>query len=166
MSENGLERVQDKAATANIEEVVSRYESRAYALYELLVPGAEKAGENLAQAFARAISSAQLSSAAPLEALLYREVIASAVDHMQDWGGCVSEDSAFQPSVLPSLATRKVDSAVHTLPIEYRVVFSLRDVLRLPSDLVQQILSITDIEIRAYLHRARLMLFRAMREAR
>ena len=167
MSEGRTEQVVAKEFQENIEAIVSRYEGKAFALYELIVPGAEGAAEILASAFRSALKSfEQGTEELCLEVLLYREIIRTSVDYLDEAGCFRSEESEWEPAVLPSAASRKVDSAVHTLPIEYRIVFSLRDVLRLQTETVQQILSITELEIKAYLHRARLMLFRTMREAR
>lgn len=166
MSEGRLEQVLAKEFQQNIEAIVARYEGKAFALWELMVPGGEGSAEHLAGAFGRALQSIQEGSEeACLEVLLYREVIRSSVDYLKANGCSVPEDCDWLPSVLPTAVTAKVDSAVHSLPIEYRIVFSLRDVLRLQAETVVEILSITELEMKAYLHRARLMLFRTMREA-
>ena len=172
MSEGRLEQLVAKEFQDSLEAVVTRYEGKAFALYELLVPGGEGSVECLAQAFASSLNAFESGvEEVSLEVLLYREVIRTAVEFLRASSSVIPEESSWQPSVFnsPRMASPqvapKVDSAVHSLPIEYRVVFSLRDVLRLQTEMVQDILSITELEIRAYLHRARLMLFRVMRGA-
>lgn len=172
MSEGRLEQVVAKEYQDSLEAIVSRYEGKAFALYELLVPAGEGSVEALSKAFASALNAFERGQEeVSLEILLYREIIKSAVEFLQECNACIPEESGWQPSVFtsnrisPNKSTPKVDSAVHSLPIEYRVIFSLRDVLKLQNEVVQEILSITELEIRAYLHRARLMLFRVMRGA-
>ncbi|MBP9838545.1 MAG: RNA polymerase sigma factor [Proteobacteria bacterium] len=57
-------------------------------------------------------------------------------------------------------------SAIQTLPFEYRVVFLLHETVGFPVSRVAELLSISEIETKAYVHRARLMIFRFLKKRR
>ena len=57
-------------------------------------------------------------------------------------------------------------AAVQNLPYEYRVVYLLHDTMSLPVEEVSEILDVSELETRAFLHRARLMVCRHLRRFR
>lgn len=172
MSEGRVEKVAAETAEESFEALIQRYEQNAFALYETLVPGGEGIIDGLSAAFAAALNGFRdRDGRGSFEALLYQEIIQSALGVIQQNEVGIPEESAWQPSVLNSprmvqQSARRMDSAVHALPIEYRIVFALREVLRASSEMVQEVLHLSDLEVRAYMHRARVMLFESMKVVR
>ena len=147
------------------EELVVRYESSVFALCLFMTRSQDEAEELLSAVFCDAYRQWPLQEGEFSIALwLYRRVIEGATqprsfEQSESLETLVLEVEGELP---PRSATGELMLAVRRLPYEYRAVLVLCDVLTLPIAQAALALSISELEARAYLHRARLMAVRRL----
>jgi RNA polymerase sigma-70 factor (ECF subfamily) len=180
VSDLSLVRQFKKGSTAAFEEIVSRYESRAFNLALKFTRNREDAEEVLNDVFTtlfKKIASFQGKSA--FSSWLYRIVVNAAFMKLRkrkqqhtiaiedlapsirqqylDWPDQLLESRSDNVSINNQLKVI-LEGAVRRLPEQYRSVFVLRDVDGLSNQEVSEILSISIPAVKSRLHRSRLML--------
>ncbi len=150
---------------AGFEELVVRYESSVFALCLFMTRSQDEAEELLSAVFCDAYRQWPVQEGEFSVALwLYRRVIEGASQPRFH-----SQSESIETLVLEvegdlplRSASGELMLAVRRLPYEYRAVLVLCDVLTLPIIQAAAALSISELEARAYLHRARLMAVRRL----
>lgn len=150
---------------AGFEELVVRYESSVFALCLFMTRSQDEAEELLSAVFCDAYRQWPLQEGEFSVALwLYRRVIEGATQPR-----CFEQSENLETLVLEvegdlpfRSATGELMLAVRRLPYEYRAILVLCDVLTISLAEAALALSISELEARAYLHRARLMTVRRL----
>ncbi len=148
------------------EELVSRYETKVFALCNSLARTPIEAEEILADVFCEAYSVLPaLDKDSSIALWLFRRTIELAVERREKFdildGSTPIEQSAnpFDTSANSAFIVAFTGIA-KKLPAEYLVVFLLADILLLDLAEVSEIIETSELEVKAYLHRARLMVVR------
>lgn len=179
LNDKELVKLISKNSMEAFEELISRYESKAFALALRFTRNQEDAEEVLQDVFAtvyRKIDGFQGKSA--FSSWLYRIIVNAAfmklrkrkqkqTVSLEDLAPnirqqCVEQDSGFG-SKSDSLTMKRelqymLQAAIGRLPEQYRAVFILRDVDGLSNQEVSEILQLSIPAVKSRLHRSRLML--------
>lgn len=171
-----------KGSQRAFEELVSRYSGKAYSLATRLTRNTEDAEEVLQDVFVTVFRKIdRFEGKSSFSSWLYRVTVNSSLmklrKNRQDQSVSM-EDEVAQVANTPSLApayhiegesgtTRiqvslALESAVASLPDDYRPVFVLRDIDGLSSKEVGEILGLSIPAVKSRLHRSRLMLRKAL----
>ena len=158
------------------EELVERYEHKLYSLCLSLTRSEVEAEAVLSQVFCSALDQLPqvIDDCKPVGSWLVRLTVECAAEREQS--KLPDIDVKFSPTHIQILEsgrdsveqdeTELFRSAVHNLPFEYRVVYLLHESMNLSLDQVSNVLGISEIEARAFLHRGRLMVCRHIRRFR
>ncbi len=147
------------------EELVVRYESSVFALCLFMTRSQDEAEELLSAVFCDAYRQWPLQDGEfSISLWLYRRVVEGATQPRSFEQADSLETLVLEvEGDLPlRSATGELMLAVRRLPHEYRAVLVLCDVLTVPVAQAALALSISELEARAYLHRARLMAVRRL----
>ena len=160
-SSSGNETVEKNGCHTGFEELISQYSGPVYRLCLNVSQSHSESERVLNDVFAEALES--IADLSQEQMTVTRSLLRSAVARMAE-----SEQSRAGAETAP--ATQSVDDlrgtishVLASLPYEYRVVYSLREVLDLSVAETADVLGISELETRAYLHRARLEVFREVR---
>ena len=166
------ERVQNFLAgnTTAVEELVIRYESRVFNIAFLPSSDVELAEEILIEAFTELYVCLQANEQ-PWN--VHEFLISETLEAFERISG--SRDWSINPSALEEqlkIGSTEEDTAIFSLgslvvrlPLDYRIVFILKDVEQLPRESVSRITGLTNYEVRHKLRRSRSMLARWMRKS-
>lgn len=154
------------------EELVKNYESKVYSLSLSLMQNENEAENILCEVFCRALDSFPRSSESELSPSLwlFRETVEYAAqrERVKRCGReiKVEDELPLTPGYSEESDEALLKSALKSLDFEYRTVYVLYEALELSLSEIELILDISQLEARAYLHRARLLVCRHIREQR
>ncbi len=155
------------------EELVSRFEGKLYNLCLGLTQCETQSEAVLSDVFCRALDEVQsvVESNMSITNWIFRAAVDEAAERER-----VRHPELERPETLiieiengreaKQDETALLRAAVQNLPYEYRVVYLLHDTMSFPVSTVSEILGVSEIETRAFLHRARLMVCRHLRRFR
>lgn len=157
---------------SSFDEFFARYEGQVFNFMRRLI-GAEKEAEEVLSRFYSKASAGFSSTPSDENVLLwfFRNALEVAVERIRElYSGdsLVVEESwgeATPSAVVPGMGTEALEGVIAQLPLEYRQVFLLRDVEGFSCAEVAEILARPVDEVRALIHRARLMTRRVIRRA-
>ena len=159
------------------EELVSCYEKKIYSLCLSLTHNESDSEAVLSDVFCRALDEigSVASQNISIANWLYRATVENAAAREQLREPSDATKSAME-QILSSAVAQHYDetgdeeglfrSAIQNLPYEYRTVYVLHEVVSVSLDDVMEILQLSELETRAYLHRARLMVCRYLQRFR
>ncbi|MFN8388965.1 MAG: hypothetical protein U0136_01595 [Bdellovibrionota bacterium] len=161
------------------EELVTRYESKIYSLCLNLTRNEADSEAVLSDVFCKALDELHTvcESNISLSNYLYRTTIelASEKDAVAHPELESSSHSRMMQVVSAALEDHYDESgddegllraAIHNLPYEYRAVYLLHEAMGVEMNDVMEILQVSELEARAFLHRARLMVCRYLQRFR
>lgn len=161
-SSSGNETMEQNGFTPGFEELISQYSGPVYRLCLNVSQSRSESERVLNDVFAEALQS--IADLSQEQMTVTRSLLRSAVARMAE------SEQARTDGMQPSAGDQSVDDlrgtisqVLASLPYEYRVVYSLREVLDLSIAETADVLGISELEARAYLHRARLEVFREVR---
>ena len=168
-----------QGSSEGFEEILSRYEGELFHLCAVLTRSAEEAEETLGAVFCDAyrelptlLDSEERAARPSLRAWLYTRTVerALALREEEDLSKAVetvivTDASAEELSTGDLSPELKLEVVLRRLPLEYRLVYLLRQIAGHSVEHCAAFLRISPLEVRAYLHRARLMVIRAFRRS-
>ena len=152
-----------------IENLVSQYEQKVFNLALHLTNDQSRSEQILLDVIANAADdvAAATTSAEDFAASIYKQAIGQAAEISSPLEQSVTKivEKIYAGSEASELSSgargsTAVESAMNRLPLEYKLVFWLRDVAALTFEEIGEALELSDEEVRARLHRARLMVRR------
>jgi RNA polymerase sigma factor (sigma-70 family) len=152
-----------------IEKLVTKYEQNVYNLALHLTNDEDRSEKILLEVIAGAadkVATAPALSAEDFAASIYQAAIGQAVEPATPLDQSVTKIiekiyTGSEPSAeAGARGSSEVEEAMNRLPLEYKLVFWLRDVAGLSFNEIGEALELSIDEVRARLHRARLMVRR------
>lgn len=155
------------------EEIVCRFEREIFQLSLVLTRTPEEAEETLGAVFCDAYRELPAlvlddcgDGAAPsLRAWFYTRTIDRALSLREEAAGLVQDSVVVTSEAEQGSAEAELEKILRRLPLEYRLVYLLRQISGREIDECATFLRLSPLEVRAYLHRARLMIIRAFRKS-
>lgn len=166
-----------------LEELVSRYDAKAYSLVYRMLGNREDAEDALQDTFLNVVRSlGRFEARSSFSTWLYRIAANAALTKLRKRGRQDRSEAEFledvysvqkqaqQPATLPDWSSspdkallssemrQVLDEAIDELPEVYRVVFVMRDIEQLPAAEVAEILGLSVPAVKSRLHRARMYL--------
>lgn len=162
-----------------LEEIIEKYESRAFCLVKKFITSQEDAEEVVQDVFLTLFKKAKgFQGKSAFSSWLYRVIINATFMKLRKnkkeqvmffddlmpgmskiWAECdLSYSSGSDFKILTSELSSMLNEAIYNLPNRYRSVFILRDVNGLSNEEVSAILTLSLPAVKSRLHRARLML--------
>lgn len=166
----------DSGFDVGFEELVVRYEHKLYSLCLNLTRSEMEAEAILSEVFCAALDELPrlIEDRASISTWMYRMVVERAGEREQT--RLPELDIRFSPTHIEVLESGRAPieqddaelfrSAVQNLPYEYRVVYLLHESMELMLTQIRELLDLSELEARAFLHRARLMVCRHIRRFR
>ncbi len=160
-----------------IEELLALFEGKLYGFCSNLLQDETATEEVLSRVFEKVITTLDqaVEDNLAVSSLLYRSVVEE-IAVQESASEQTLEKSITKENlrlVVPNLAENTLEQyndkdylrlAVQSLPYEYKVVYLLHEATQLDALEISKILSISELEIKAYLHRARLMVCSYLRK--
>lgn len=164
-STSGNETVKVAGFDPGFEELISQCSGPVYRLCLNVSQSHSESERVLNDVFSQALT--EIASLTSEQESLTRAMLRSAIARMAEREELREGGTKTLPT-LPGVADLRatIGEILSTLPYEYRVVYALREVLDLSIPETAEVLGISEVEARAYLHRARLVVFREVRRRR
>lgn len=161
---------------SGFEELVARLEGKLYSLCLNLTHNDTETEEVMGRVYGRAIDEAQ--QLVEKNVSMVNWIFRSAIDEAAEQEKLRDLEFQGQETLIMSVVEENetantngrdeelLQTAVRNLPYEYRAVYLLHDMVSFSIEDITSILEISDIEARAFLHRARVMVCRSLRRFR
>ena len=141
-----------QGSDSGLSDLVTRYEGSLHTMFHCTVGEIPDSGDILAEVFLKLIrDAAALSEPISVCSVIFRTAVAEITRYLE-----------VNPLESTPPATSALAAAVYSLPLEYKLIVVLRDVLRMSMDECHVVLEISPEESAHRLKRARLMLRRVL----